>query len=190
MSNNNQKNYSLNLNQFLSEAVLNPQLVGPTLPPIPPFTLPTGSTGLTGPTGSTGPTGPNFPNTTAVLNKTTAQSFVANTNVIFNNFLNLNNILFNGIDTLQIINSGIYLISFSATTTFPGVSPFGFGISINNKVPIDNLVTNAQGSLIAFTTLENLLAGDTISIKATNVINIPSVSTNETTAKLAIVRIQ
>ncbi|MBE7096656.1 exosporium leader peptide-containing protein [Bacillus cereus] len=33
---------------------LNPNLVGPTLPPIPPFTLPTGATG---PTGGTGPTG-------------------------------------------------------------------------------------------------------------------------------------
>ena len=32
-------------NESLSAAVLDPNLVGPTLPPIPPFTLPTGPTG-------------------------------------------------------------------------------------------------------------------------------------------------
>ncbi|WP_242256857.1 exosporium leader peptide-containing protein, partial [Bacillus cereus group sp. BfR-BA-01403] len=37
---------------------LDPNLIGPTLPPIPSFTLPTGDTGPTGPTGDTGPTGP------------------------------------------------------------------------------------------------------------------------------------
>lgn len=45
-------------NEFLSGAALEPNLVGPTLPPIPPFTLPTGPTGATGITGPTGPTGP------------------------------------------------------------------------------------------------------------------------------------
>lgn len=46
----------------LQGAAINPNLLGPTLPPIPPFTLPTGPTGptgigSTGPTGATGPTG-------------------------------------------------------------------------------------------------------------------------------------
>ncbi|MGS2751276.1 exosporium leader peptide-containing protein, partial [Bacillus zanthoxyli] len=43
------------MDEFSSSAAINPNLVGPTLPPVPPFTLPTGptgSTGLTGPTGS------------------------------------------------------------------------------------------------------------------------------------------
>ncbi|PGM88182.1 exosporium leader peptide-containing protein [Bacillus cereus] len=44
--------------ELLSAAVLDPNLIGPTLPPIPPFTLPTGTTGPTGPTGITGITGP------------------------------------------------------------------------------------------------------------------------------------
>ncbi|WP_242315839.1 exosporium leader peptide-containing protein, partial [Bacillus cereus group sp. BfR-BA-01355] len=30
------------MDDFLSSASINPNLVGPTLPPIPPFTLPTG----------------------------------------------------------------------------------------------------------------------------------------------------
>ena len=46
------------MDEFLSSAAINPNLVGPTLPPVPPFTLPTGPTGSTGPTGTTGPTGP------------------------------------------------------------------------------------------------------------------------------------
>lgn len=40
------------MDEFLSSAAINPNLVGPTLPPVPPFTLPTGPTGDTGP-GST-----------------------------------------------------------------------------------------------------------------------------------------
>ncbi|TKH29624.1 exosporium leader peptide-containing protein, partial [Bacillus cereus] len=52
------------MDELLSSTLINPDLLGPTLPAIPPFTLPTGPTGntgptgLTGPTGSTGPTGP------------------------------------------------------------------------------------------------------------------------------------
>lgn len=37
--------------------LLEPNLIGPTLPSIPPFTFPTGPTGITGPTGATGFTG-------------------------------------------------------------------------------------------------------------------------------------
>ncbi|SFM38293.1 exosporium leader peptide, partial [Bacillus sp. 5mfcol3.1] len=37
--------------EYLSASALDPNLIGPTLPPIPPFTFPTGPTGSTGPTG-------------------------------------------------------------------------------------------------------------------------------------------
>ncbi|MDI6505020.1 exosporium leader peptide-containing protein [Bacillus wiedmannii] len=40
-------------NEILQANALNPNLIGPTLPPIPPFTLPTGGTGPTGATGAT-----------------------------------------------------------------------------------------------------------------------------------------
>ncbi|QWI60271.1 exosporium leader peptide-containing protein [Bacillus mycoides] len=36
------------MDEFLSSTSINPNLVGPTLPPVPPFTLPTGPTGPTG----------------------------------------------------------------------------------------------------------------------------------------------
>ncbi|WP_373605303.1 exosporium leader peptide-containing protein [Bacillus anthracis] len=36
------------MNDFLFSSSINPNLVGPTLPPVPPFTLPTGPTGPTG----------------------------------------------------------------------------------------------------------------------------------------------
>ncbi|ETT79280.1 exosporium leader peptide [Bacillus mycoides] len=44
-------------NIILHGPALEPNLIGPTLPPIPPFTFPTGPTGITGPTGATGFTG-------------------------------------------------------------------------------------------------------------------------------------
>ncbi|WP_219375562.1 collagen-like exosporium glycoprotein BetA [Bacillus mycoides] len=42
---------------ILHGPALEPNLIGPTLPPIPPFTFPTGPTGITGPTGATDFTG-------------------------------------------------------------------------------------------------------------------------------------
>ncbi|WP_368907063.1 exosporium leader peptide-containing protein, partial [Bacillus wiedmannii] len=39
------KNEIQKTNGILQANVLNPNLIGPTLPPIPPFTLPTGPTG-------------------------------------------------------------------------------------------------------------------------------------------------
>ncbi|PGC46241.1 hypothetical protein COM24_28450, partial [Bacillus toyonensis] len=42
---NKKKWRGLILDELLSAAVLDPDLVGPTLPPIPSFTLPTGPTG-------------------------------------------------------------------------------------------------------------------------------------------------
>ncbi|WP_371410949.1 exosporium leader peptide-containing protein, partial [Bacillus toyonensis] len=40
--------YVFDKNEILQVNALNPNLIGPTLPPIPPFTLPTGPTGPTG----------------------------------------------------------------------------------------------------------------------------------------------
>nr|WP_303660274.1 exosporium leader peptide-containing protein [Bacillus cereus] len=62
---NNKRNKDNLSHVFLSAAALDPQFVGPTLPPIPPFTLPTGPTGITGPTGETGPTGITGPTNTS-----------------------------------------------------------------------------------------------------------------------------
>ncbi|HDR8128763.1 TPA: exosporium leader peptide-containing protein, partial [Bacillus cereus] len=45
------------MDEFLSSAALNPDAIGPTLPPVQSPTGPTGSTGATGSTGPTGATG-------------------------------------------------------------------------------------------------------------------------------------
>ncbi|MGN4561960.1 exosporium leader peptide-containing protein [Bacillus cereus group sp. MYBK5-2] len=58
---NNKKWKGLISNELLSATALDPNLIGPTLPPIPSFTFPTGPTGSTGPTGPTGPTGQTGP---------------------------------------------------------------------------------------------------------------------------------
>ncbi|WP_371399562.1 exosporium leader peptide-containing protein [Bacillus wiedmannii] len=42
------------MDEFLSSPALNPDSIGPTLPPVPPFQLPTGPTGVTGAKGNTG----------------------------------------------------------------------------------------------------------------------------------------
>ncbi len=63
------------MDEFLSSAAFNPNLVGPTLPPIQPFqfpTGPTGATGSTGPTGATGPTGSGSPGFTGPTGSTGA----------------------------------------------------------------------------------------------------------------------
>ncbi|HDR4464546.1 TPA: exosporium leader peptide-containing protein [Bacillus cereus] len=45
------------MDKFLSFAVLNPDSIGPTLPPMQPFQFPSGHTGSTGTIGATGLTG-------------------------------------------------------------------------------------------------------------------------------------
>ncbi|HDR7717289.1 collagen-like protein [Bacillus albus] len=55
---------------ILHGPALEPNLIGPTLPPIPPFTFPTGPTGITGPTGATGFTGIGITGPTGVTGPT------------------------------------------------------------------------------------------------------------------------
>lgn len=51
------KENHFNSHEILHRAAIDPNSIGPTLPPNPTFTIPTGPTGDTGPTGGTGPTG-------------------------------------------------------------------------------------------------------------------------------------
>ncbi|MGG0650471.1 exosporium leader peptide-containing protein [Bacillus mycoides] len=57
-------------NIILHGPALEPNLIGPTLPPIPPFTFPTGPTGITGPTGATGFTGIGITGPTGIIGPT------------------------------------------------------------------------------------------------------------------------
>ncbi|MGG0457206.1 Gly-Xaa-Xaa repeat protein [Bacillus mycoides] len=149
----------------------------------------TGPQGLRGPTGATGPSGTPLPVTIAAIGNSNPQTISPGTNIQFNQVFELNNLSFNDTsDTLTILETGVYDISFSASTTFPGSSPFGFGISFNGQPPTRNFSTNVIGSAVSFSTIITLTAGTTISVQPTvNTISIPN--TGDTTATLSVFRI-
>ncbi|MGF9768466.1 Gly-Xaa-Xaa repeat protein [Bacillus albus] len=155
-------------------------------------TGPQGPQGIQGPAGATGATGPAgtpIPGTIAAIGNSNPQTISPGTNIQFNQVFELNNITFNDTsDTLTILETGVYDISFSASTTFPGSSPFGFGISFNGQPPTRNFSTNVIGSAVSFSTIVTLQAGTTISVQPTaNTISIPN--TGDTTATLSVFRI-
>ncbi|OPA14361.1 hypothetical protein BHL21_21130 [Bacillus cereus] len=149
----------------------------------------TGATGAQGATGATGPAGTPIPVTIAAIGNSNPQTISPGTNLQFNQVFELTNISFNDTsDTLTILETGVYDISFSASTTFPGSSPFGFGISFNGQPPTRNFSTNVIGSAVSFSTIVTLQAGTTISVQPTaNTISIPN--TGDTTATLSVFRI-
>ncbi|HDX9669535.1 TPA: Gly-Xaa-Xaa repeat protein [Bacillus cereus] len=156
---------------------------------------PQGSTGAQGPagaqgaTGATGAAGTPIPVTIAAIGNSNPQTISPGTNIQFNQVFELTNISFNDTsDTLTILETGVYDISFSASTTFPGSSPFGFGISFNGQPPTRNFSTNVIGSAVSFSTIVTLQAGTTIAVQPTaNTISIPN--TGDTTATLSVFRI-
>ncbi|WP_144466476.1 Gly-Xaa-Xaa repeat protein, partial [Bacillus nitratireducens] len=152
-------------------------------------TGPQGLRGATGATGATGPAGTPIPVTIAAIGNSNPQTISPGTNIQFNQVFELNNITFNDTsDTLTVLETGVYDISFSASTTFPGSSPFGFGISFNGQPPTRNFSTNVIGSAVSFSTIVTLQAGTTIAVQPTaNTISIPN--TGDTTATLSVFRI-
>lgn len=148
-----------------------------------------GTQGPAGATGATGPSGTPLPVTIAAIGNSNPQTISPGTNIQFNQVFELNNLIFNDTsDTLTILETGVYDISFSASTTFPGSSPFGFGISFNGQPPTRNFSTNVIGSAVSFSTIVTLTAGTTISVQPTvNTISIPN--TGDTTATLSVFRI-
>ncbi|MGE6548681.1 Gly-Xaa-Xaa repeat protein [Bacillus mycoides] len=148
-----------------------------------------GPAGATGAQGATGPSGTPIPVTIAAIGNSNPQTISPGTNIQFNQVFELNNLIFNDTsDTLTILETGVYDISFSASTTFPSSSPFGFGISFNGQPPTRNFSTNVIGSAVSFSTIVTLTAGTTISVQPTvNTISIPN--TGDTTATLSVFRI-
>ncbi|PGL65242.1 Gly-Xaa-Xaa repeat protein [Bacillus cereus] len=148
-----------------------------------------GPAGATGAQGATGPAGTPIPVTIAAIGNSNPQTISPGTNIQFNQVFELNNITFNDTsDTLTILETGVYDISFSASTTFPGSSPFGFGISFDGQPPTRNFSTNVIGSAVSFSTIVTLQAGTTIAVQPTaNTISIPN--TGDTTATLSVFRI-
>ncbi|PFF36198.1 collagen-like protein, partial [Bacillus cereus] len=176
-------------------------VTGPTGPSggPPGPTGPQGNTGATGPQGAqgptgatgigvTGPTGPSFPVATIVVTNNIQQTVLQFNNFIFSTAINVNNIIFNGINTVTVINAGIYVISVSISTTAPGCAPLGVGISINGAVATDNFSSNLIGDSLSFTTIETLAAGANISVQSTlNEITVPA--TGNTNIRLTVFRI-
>ncbi|PHF37673.1 Gly-Xaa-Xaa repeat protein, partial [Bacillus toyonensis] len=148
-----------------------------------------GVTGPTGPSGGpTGPTGPSFPVATIVVTNNIQQTVLQFNNFIFSTAINVNNIIFNGTNTVTVINAGIYVISVSIATTAPGCAPLGVGISINGAVATDNFSSSLIGDSLSFTTIETLAAGANISVQSTlNEITIPA--TGNTNIRLTVFRI-
>ncbi|WP_264448736.1 Gly-Xaa-Xaa repeat protein [Bacillus cereus] len=148
-----------------------------------------GPAGATGAQGAQGPAGTPIPVTIAAIGNSNPQTISPGTNIQFNQVFELNNITFNDTsDTLTILETGVYDISFSASTTFPGSSPFGFGISFDGQPPTRNFSTNVIGSAVSFSTIVTLQAGTTIAVQPTaNTISIPN--TGDTTATLSVFRI-
>jgi hypothetical protein len=148
-----------------------------------------GPAGSQGATGATGPAGTPIPVPIASIGNSNAQTIFPGTNIQFNQVFELNNITFNDTaDTLTVLETGIYDINFSASTTFPGSSPFGFGISFNGQPSTRNFSTNVIGSAVSFSTIVTLQAGTTIAVQPTaNTISIPN--TGDTTATLSVFRI-
>ncbi|MCU4767051.1 Gly-Xaa-Xaa repeat protein, partial [Bacillus toyonensis] len=148
---------------------------------------PTGATGATG-IGVTGPTGPSFPVATIVVTNNIQQTVLQFNNFIFSTAINVNNMIFNGTNTVTVINAGIYVISVSIATTAPGCAPLGVGISINGAVATDNFSSSLIGDSLSFTTIETLAAGANISVQSTlNEITIPA--TGNTNIRLTVFRI-
>ncbi|MDA1907255.1 MULTISPECIES: Gly-Xaa-Xaa repeat protein [Bacillus] len=148
-----------------------------------------GPAGAQGATGAQGPAGTPIPVTIAAIGNSNPQTIYPGTNIQLNQVFELTNIAFNDTsDTLTILETGVYDISFSASTTFPGSSPFGFGISFNGQPPTRNFSTNVIGSAVSFSTIVTLQAGTTIAVQPTaNTISIPN--TGDTTATLSVFRI-
>ncbi|MEH7459930.1 Gly-Xaa-Xaa repeat protein, partial [Bacillus sp. JJ1127] len=138
--------------------------------------------------GATGATGASFPIATAVLQNSQPQTVAQSETFVFSTPSNLINISFNGTDELTILTTGIYVISFSISTTAPGCAPLGVGVSQNREAATDNFSCNVVGDSLSFTTIETLTAGTSISIQSTlSEITIPN--TGDTNIRLTIFRI-
>ena len=141
---------------ILHGPALEPNLIGPTLPPIPPFTFPNGPTGITGPTGIgiTGPTGVTGPTGIGITGPTGATglgilpvfgtittdvgigfSVVVNTNINFTLPGPVSGTTLNPVDNSIIINTtGVYSVSFSIVFVIQAISSSILNLTINDSI--------------------------------------------------------
>ncbi|HDR7621968.1 exosporium leader peptide-containing protein [Bacillus mycoides] len=148
-------------NIILHGPALEPNLIGPTLPPIPPFTFPTGPTGIgitgptgvtgitgigiTGPTGATGigitgPTGATGLGILPVFGTITSEvgigfSAVVNTNVNLTIPGPVSGTTLTPVDnSITIDTTGVYSVSFSIVFVIQAISSSILNLTINDSI--------------------------------------------------------
>ncbi|PRT37200.1 collagen-like exosporium glycoprotein BetA [Bacillus wiedmannii] len=162
---------------ILHGPALEPNLIGPTLPPIPPFTFPTGPTGVTGPTGIgiTGPTGATGLGILPVFGTITSEigigfSAVVNTNVNFTVPGPVSGTTLNSVDNSITINTtGVYAVSFSIVFAIQAISSSILNLTINDSIQfaIETRVGGGSGvrATSARTDLLPLNQGDVLRVR-------------------------
>ncbi|PES72573.1 exosporium leader peptide [Bacillus cereus] len=174
---------------ILHGPALEPNLIGPTLPPIPPFTFPTGPTGITGPTGATGFTGIGITGPTGVTGPTgttglgilpvfgaiTSEigigfSVVVNTNINFTVPGPVSGTTLNPVDNSITINTtGVYSVSFSIVFAIQAISSSILNLTINDSIQfaIETRVGGGSGvrATSARTDLLPLNQGDVLRVR-------------------------
>ncbi|WP_144503668.1 collagen-like exosporium glycoprotein BetA [Bacillus mycoides] len=175
-------------NIILHGPALEPNLIGPTLPPIPPFTFPTGPTGVTGltgigipgPTGATGigitgPTGATGLGILPVFGTITSEvgigfSAVVNTNVNLTIPGPVSGTTLTPVDnSITIDTTGVYSVSFSIVFVIQAISSSILNLTINDSIQfaIETRVGGGSGvrTTSARTDLLTLNQGDVLRVR-------------------------
>ncbi|MBG9723485.1 collagen-like exosporium glycoprotein BetA [Bacillus mycoides] len=181
-------------NIILHGPALEPNLIGPTLPPIPPFTFPTGPTGITGPTGATGftgigitgptgatgigitgPTGATGLGILPVFGTITSEvgigfSAVVNTNVNLTIPGPVSGTTLTPVDnSITIDTTGVYSVSFSIVFVIQAISSSILNLTINDSIQfaIETRVGGGSGvrTTSARTDLLPLNQGDVLRVR-------------------------
>ncbi|MCU5706909.1 collagen-like exosporium glycoprotein BetA [Bacillus wiedmannii] len=156
---------------ILHGPALEPDLIGPTLPPIPPSIFPTGPTGI----GITGPTGATGLGILPVFGTITSEigigfSAVVNTNVIFTIPGPVSGTTLNPVDNSITINTtGVYSVSFSIVFVIQAISSSILNLTINDSIQfaIESRVGGGPGvrATSARTDLLSLNQGDVLRVR-------------------------
>ncbi|MCU5107449.1 exosporium leader peptide-containing protein [Bacillus cereus] len=156
---------------ILHGTALEPNLIGPTLPPIPPFTFPTGPTGI----GITGPTGATGLGILPVFGTITTDvgigfSVVVNTNINFTLPGPVSGTTLNPVDnSITIDTTGVYSVSFSIVFVIQAISSSILNLTINDLIQfaIETRVGGGSGLRVtsARTDLLSLNQGDVLRVR-------------------------
>ncbi|PEM46684.1 Gly-Xaa-Xaa repeat protein, partial [Bacillus toyonensis] len=131
--------------------------------------------------GPTGVTGPAIIATFADITQTGSETVVSNGAVTFSSIQAINNITFNGTDTLTIIDGGIYKLEFYISIDPGGTAPIVFSFEINgvNTNQRSMGISVTTGGLLSNTSINNFNSGTTIRVVnvGTSSVSIPDTTT-------------